>query len=121
MFFAPAPRCEKQPQQASKVTQGALATQIALKQSEANVVLRDTQRAAKTALALEQQLAERQKRLDQIEVEMHGAELRNRQLESTCVDVIANIEALADQVDQAKADFAKAAQVGRGWSGVGWG
>lgn len=84
--------------EASKVTQGALATQIALKQSEANVVLRDTRRAEKTALALTRQLDAKQKRLDAQQVEMHGAELRNNQLQTTCVDAIANIESLNDQV-----------------------
>eukprot|EP00750_Incisomonas_marina_P007148 INCI14772.10.p1 GENE.INCI14772.10~~INCI14772.10.p1 ORF type:complete len:442 (-),score=113.70 INCI14772.10:1398-2684(-) len=95
--------------EASKVTQGALATQIALKQSEANVVLRDTRRAEKTALGLTRQLDAKQKRLDAQQVEMHGAELRNNHLQTTCVDVIANIESLNDQVAEAKEQYARAA------------
>ena len=96
--------------EASKVTQGALATQIALKQSEANVVLRDTSRCAKQALALEKQVDKKQKRIDALQVDIHGAELRNRSLQTTCVDAIANIEDLAEQLDGAKKEFANASQ-----------
>ncbi len=92
--------------EASRVAQGALNTQIALNQSETNVVLRDTASAAKTAASLETQLAARQARVDALQTEAHGAELQNAVLRGHCVDAVAVLDELAKQVEAARADFA---------------